>query len=223
MNEKALRKEIDEKIQGLTEENRKVYEDMLAYLRLSYNKSERETEEILLELLNHLLEAQKAGKSAEEIFGPDPKRLAQQIVGELPALIPSKWWLMIAMGAAYFFAVHALLSGGFDLVMYLLGKGSWIQEVHVGSVVAKSVVSLMIGFGFALLILHYMRWSCFRDIRKAEEMLITGLFAIVPTGAFMAVIYLIPPIGPVLTVPLYASLIIGAGLFMLGYKLQKAL
>ena len=97
MNERALREEINEKRKELTEENRKVYEDMLTYLRLSYNKSERETEEILLELLNHLLEAQKAGKSAEEIFGPDPKRLAKQIVGELPALIPSKWLRMIAM------------------------------------------------------------------------------------------------------------------------------
>ena len=175
-----------------------------------------------MELLNHLLEAQKAGNRSKR-FCFSPKRLAQQIVGELPALIPSKWLRMITLGAAYFFAVGALLSGGFDLVMYLLGKGSWIQEVHVGSVVAKSVVSLMIGFGFALLILHYMRWSCFRDIRKAEEMLITGLFAIVPTGAFMAVIYLIPPIGPVLALPLHASFIVGAALFILGYRLQKAL
>ena len=86
MNEKALRKEIDEKIQGLTEENRKVYEDMLAYLRLS-SINRAGDGEILLELLNHLLspESRQIGRRD---FYPDPKRLAQQIVGELPASSP---------------------------------------------------------------------------------------------------------------------------------------
>ncbi len=83
-------KETDEKRKELTEENRKVYEDMLTYLRLSYNKSERETEEILLELLNHLLEAQKAGKSAEEILALIPNGWRNRLwVNSLPSSPPS--------------------------------------------------------------------------------------------------------------------------------------
>jgi hypothetical protein len=130
---------------------------------------------------------------------------------------------MIAMGAAYFFAVGALFSGVFDLIEYFLDKGSWIQEVHIGSVAIQSVVSLMLGFGMAIAVLHYLRWSCFREINKIKELVMFWLFGIATVGVFVAVFSLIPPIGPVLAVPLYVSFILGAGLFILGYTLQKAL
>lgn len=48
------------------------------------------------------------------------------------------------------------------------------------------------------------------------------LFGIVTVGVFVAAFSLIPPIGPVLAVPFYVFFILGAVLFVLGYKLQKA-
>ena len=63
MNAEQLAELNFEKRKELTKENLKYYEDMLLYIRLSYDKSEQETEEILSELLDHLLEAQKEGRT----------------------------------------------------------------------------------------------------------------------------------------------------------------
>ncbi|OEF97171.1 DUF1129 family protein [Desulfuribacillus alkaliarsenatis] len=56
--------------------NLKYYEDMLIYIRFSYNKSDQEVEEVLSELLDHLLDAQAEGKTAYEVFGDEPKKYA---------------------------------------------------------------------------------------------------------------------------------------------------
>ncbi|WP_347862474.1 hypothetical protein U0355_04750 [Salimicrobium sp. PL1-032A] len=58
MQKKEMIKSNNEKRKELTEENREYYEDMLLYIRLSYSKSEQDMEEVLAELLDHLLEAQ---------------------------------------------------------------------------------------------------------------------------------------------------------------------
>lgn len=64
MNSQELIKLNNKKREKLNEENLKYYEDMLVYLRLSFLKSEQETEELLNELLDHLLEAQEEGKTS---------------------------------------------------------------------------------------------------------------------------------------------------------------
>lgn len=56
----------------LTPENRKYYEKLLLYLRAK-GKDEVVTEEILLEILQDMLEAQAEGQTAQQYFGTDPK------------------------------------------------------------------------------------------------------------------------------------------------------
>lgn len=75
----------NEKRELLTPENKEYYENLLVYIRSnSLLREEKATEEILLEMLEHLLEAQKEGKSAEEVFGKTPKELADEINQSLP-------------------------------------------------------------------------------------------------------------------------------------------
>jgi DNA-binding ferritin-like protein (Dps family) len=69
----------NERRKQLNEENRKYYENMLVYLRLS-SIPEKKTEELLLEMLDHLLIAQEEGRSAEDVFGKNPESYCKEVV-----------------------------------------------------------------------------------------------------------------------------------------------
>ena len=67
MTEKEMVK-LNNKRELLTTENEAAYGDMLIYLRLT-SVPQKQMEELLLEILDHLLEAQEDGKTAHDIFG----------------------------------------------------------------------------------------------------------------------------------------------------------
>lgn len=66
----------------LTPGNRKYYEKLLLYLRAK-GKNEVVTEEILLEILQDMLEAQAEGQTAQQYFGADPKGAADELLTEI--------------------------------------------------------------------------------------------------------------------------------------------
>lgn len=67
----------------LTPENEVAYSDMLVYLRLS-NVPEQQVEELLLEILDHLIEAQTENKNAYDIFGDDLQSYCDELISALP-------------------------------------------------------------------------------------------------------------------------------------------
>lgn len=89
MKVEDLVKENAEKQKLLSEENEKVYGDILLYIRLSA-VDEKWSEELLLEILDHILEAQAEGKSAREIVGNDPEAYCEELLAELPK--DKKWF-----------------------------------------------------------------------------------------------------------------------------------
>ena len=56
---------------------------MLVYLRLS-NVPEQQVEELLLEILDHLIEAQTENKNAYDIFGDDLQSYCDELISALP-------------------------------------------------------------------------------------------------------------------------------------------
>lgn len=84
MGVKKLIEENNRKRAMLTKENEKFYSDMLLYIRLQLSLSEQQSEEVLMEMLDHLLDGQEEGKTARDIFGPDPKTYADEIIAQLP-------------------------------------------------------------------------------------------------------------------------------------------
>lgn len=81
---KKLIKENNEKRNLLDEENKTYYENFLMYVRSTFLKDERATEEVLLEMLDHLLLAQDEGKGATDVFGKNPQELADEVIESLP-------------------------------------------------------------------------------------------------------------------------------------------
>ncbi|MGQ0516245.1 hypothetical protein ACT453_35000, partial [Bacillus sp. D-CC] len=66
MNAQDMIKLNNKQRELLTPENEVAYSDMLVYLRLS-NVPEQQVEELLLEILDHLIEAQRENKNAYDI------------------------------------------------------------------------------------------------------------------------------------------------------------
>lgn len=69
---------------SLTKENDAYYGDLLVYVRTnSIFKSDLQTEQLLLEVLNDILDAQDQGISAQAYFGENPKEIADDMIKNL--------------------------------------------------------------------------------------------------------------------------------------------
>jgi uncharacterized membrane-anchored protein len=66
-----------------TADNRDYFDRMILYLRAS-DVPQHQVEELLIEWQDHLIQAQREGKSAEDVFGPDPEGYCQEILEQLP-------------------------------------------------------------------------------------------------------------------------------------------
>ncbi|MFA9557751.1 DUF1129 family protein [Evansella sp. AB-rgal1] len=207
---KTLIEENNEKRKLLNKENKKFYEDMLVYIRLSYDKSEQETEEILTEMLDHLLEAQQEGRSAEDVFGDDPKKFADDIIGELPKMITKERLLLGAMALLYFGAYSTMFLGVFSVIThYVFGLDMLHREYYLGSVAIRTLLSIPIAFLFVYSILGYIRWTSFKKINRVAEFFLFWLWGIVSVGVFMLTIHITPEIGPAMEVSAYYIMLLG--------------
>ncbi|WP_164217135.1 DUF1129 family protein [Virgibacillus sp. YIM 98842] len=224
MDAKELIQLNNVKRKQLEKQNLKFYEDMLVYIRLSYDKSEQETEEILSELLDHLLEAQLEGRMANDVFGDNPKQYADQIIGELPKMVTKERMKLFSMAILYFFASVSIFSALFTIIDYFIfNLHSLSQEILLGSLLIKTVLSIPIAFLFLYAIIQYFRWSCFREINKAAEFLVYWLFGMIVIGVFVLLIFIIPDIGPVMEVPVYITALLGLILYFAARMTRKSI
>ncbi|MER2226437.1 MAG: hypothetical protein ABS916_05215 [Carnobacterium sp.] len=71
--------------ESLTKENNEYYGNLVIYVRaMSLFRDEKKSEELLLEVLQDILDAQNQGVSAEHYFGRNPKKIADEIIKQLP-------------------------------------------------------------------------------------------------------------------------------------------
>ncbi|WP_298785534.1 DUF1129 family protein [uncultured Marinococcus sp.] len=219
----TLVEENNEKRNQLNKENKKIYEDMMVYIRLSFNKSDQETEEVLMELLDHLLVLQAEGRDSSELFGSDPRQYAKDIIGELPQTVPRKMMALFVMGICYFLSVYMLSTG---LIRTILSYGfqqmeptkSYSLGTTVIIIIVSSIILSVVGYS----VFRYIKWSCFRDISKIKEFLVSCfLFGVVPGTVFFAMYYWLPPLGPTLTVPVYWLGIAGAVFLLVAETLRR--
>ncbi|GIQ69054.1 DUF1129 family protein [Xylanibacillus composti] len=215
MKAKDLIRLNNEKRERLSKENLEYYNDLLVYTRLSFHKSEQETEEILSELLDHLLEAQAEGKTAQDIFGDDPKKYAESILGELPRMAFKEWGMFAVAGIFYFFAASTIITGLFALFM----DGS--RTYYAGTVAIKVMLSFPLAMLILYMIMLFLRWFVFSKLNKVAEFLLLWLFGTGSAGLFFVVFFLTPEFGPTVEVPAYAVLATGIVLCVFGRLVQK--
>jgi len=224
MNAEDLIQDNNEKRKELTKENLDYYEEMLVYIRLSFDKSEQETEEVLSELLDHLIEAQDEGKSAEYEFGNKPKQYANEIIGELPKALTKKRIGLIAMGLLYLLATYAVFTSLVKIIgYYVFNLGEMTNELFLGSLAVKTIINILIDFLLVFCIIQYLRWASFKKINKVKEFFLTWLIGSVVFGVIVAIIYFMPTFGTRVEVSIFFVLLAGIIFWLAGRVLRKAI
>ncbi|MBM7600888.1 DNA-binding ferritin-like protein (Dps family) [Virgibacillus halotolerans] len=157
----------------LSQQSKTFLEDLRVYL-FSSGKNTDEIEEVVEELTDHLLEAEKKGKSIEGIIGQSPKEYMEQISNEMPVDY-----------MAWFKYIPIIILVGFSItILSDLGRGKLIYSV-------LEVVGYLLIAGLFLLAtftgLKYVSGNHF-SIRK--QALIFGVLGGFPMLLFVGLIYL---------------------------------
>lgn len=209
-----LIQENNDKRKSLTEENEKYYNQLLIYIRSHFLLSERQSEEVLLEMLEHLLLAQKEGKKAIEVFGPNPKAYAQEIVDTLPKEKKNNIW-------KFGIEILGILLGCFILTS-ALGKFFVKQDtMYLYSVLLLLGTIIIGGIALIFLILNVLKKSAFEDNNKKGIWTLTLAF-VVFFGVIVGVLSISKELGPTFTLTWYAQLGIGCLLFLLSYIMKRS-
>ncbi|MCH1624030.1 DUF1129 family protein [Ferdinandcohnia quinoae] len=220
MNATKLIEENNRKRELLTPENEVYYSDMLVYIRLQFLISEQQSEEVLMELLDHLLEGQEAGKTAKDIFGSNPKAYADEIIELLPkeqkrAVLP---FVLGIIGNIVSWTL--LLRGMIFLVV------SRFHEVNIEVYPFKVIV---IGLMIAMFVIFTI-WVIFKLVKNSlfqkkrttkRDMVIAGSVAALNMAAVLTAVRFIPDIGPSFNFTWWASLLAGGILWIILYVIKK--
>lgn len=152
--------ELNEKLRNnLNEINREYYEDILVYIRIGGNifKDEKQTEEILMELLNDLIEAQGQGMDAEEYFGKSPKSMSDDIIKNIS--IGSKKDIVGIL--SYTFFIYMMVAFYPDLV-----------KPNNGIDIGKMLILAAINFTGVILVFKIVSQDIFLDKGKKTNIYI---------------------------------------------------
>lgn len=220
MNAKKLIEENNRKRELLTSENETYYGDMLIYIRIQMTLSEQQSEEVLMEMLDHLLDGQEEGKTAKDIFGDDPKAFADEIIQQLPkekkrAVIP-----FIAGIVGNIVSLLLLIRGILFLVL------SQFTEVRTEVYpIAVVVVALVIACFVTItiwFILRLVKNSLFKDKHNTKmDMLKAGLVGAGGMAVVLVAAKFTPEVGPSFDFSWWASLITGGVLWIILFMTKK--
>ncbi|NHM30839.1 DUF1129 family protein [Neobacillus terrae] len=220
MKAKQLIEENNRKRELLNPQNEKYYMDMLLYIRLQLTLSEQQSEEVLIEMLDHLLDGQQEGKSAQDIFGDDPKGYADEIIENLPKERKRK--------------VFPFISGIVINIVswFLMIRGVIILAASQFKSIPTTIYpfTALIEFAVTLGITLFGVWYIFRIIRQSlfqnktnekKNMLKVGLFAAFSMLIFMLINLLIPKFGPTFQFNWWSSVLVGGGIWAILSMLKK--
>jgi len=224
LNSKDFIKLNNDMREKLSEENKEIYEDMLVYIRLSGNKSEQQTEEVLFELLEHLLEAQKEGKSARDVFGNDFKKYCDELIAEIPGEERSFALVFGGYIVLYFLGILSTFYGlGNFLIHQFFDVGSSDYTFSIGSGITVVILDLLILSGFIIFVLRWLKNSTFKVKKpnKWVEFLRLWLISMIFIGATVGIPIIMPSFGSEITIPVLSFAIVGIIFFIISFILNK--
>ncbi|WP_051317256.1 DUF1129 family protein [Ectobacillus panaciterrae] len=205
MNPKELIALNNEKRKQLTKENEEIYGEVLVYVRMS-NISEADAETVLMELLDHLLDAQANGKTAQEVFGKDPKAFCHDLIEALPKAKFKENVKMFFPAIFMGLAMWILIDGGNGKLEYSL-----ISLIGVSIVILLYISSMIYG----------LRLTSFQS--KKKSFVILYVIWVIATLAQVAIMLLErfygEPIIVLTGVPFYIFMgVIGIALLIVDYR-----
>ncbi|MGH0428664.1 hypothetical protein ACQVPL_05165 [Bacillus hominis] len=159
----------------LTPENEAAYGDMLVYLRLS-NVPEHQVEELLLEILDHLIEAQAENKNAYDIFGDDLQPYCDELISALPTQTKLEKTSLIGFAISLLLAIQF----GIDAIVsfFILTFGKNTEQFTPAFSIPGTILSVsLIILGILLILYLLKRYSFDQKINWKRRILFGFTFA----------------------------------------------
>ncbi|MCK1996840.1 DUF1129 family protein [Psychrobacillus psychrodurans] len=203
----------------LTEGNEKYYTNLLLYIRTKLTLSEQQSEEVLMEMLDHLIEGQQEGKTAKEIFGNDPKGYADEIVSQLPRENKRNGFIFMGEIAVNIIGWFLIMR---SIIIPIIG-GEASEKVYViSSLLLIILIMIMTAFGVKM-IFGLISQSSFDDKATDKKMMFkAGLYG---AGGFLIIAiisFLVKEVGPSFTLPWQISFGIGSLLLLVSWLIKKS-
>lgn len=218
---KALIEENNRLRQQLTLDNLKLYEDMMLYIRTDMRLAEYESEQILMEMLHHIIDSQKDGKTAKDVFGGNPKDYAEELIAELPREKKRNVAQFIIAQVVVLIGIVSLVEGLGKLFLPLFGLKT--PGVITGSLMVTLLIAI-IGTGVAIYwIFKQIRKDLFTEGNSSKRQYIkVGLIGAVAFIALVSIVYLLPDWGIALPFAWWTYVLTGVLLLVIGKRLQAA-
>ncbi|MDJ0330766.1 DUF1129 family protein [Planococcus sp. S3-L1] len=206
-----LIKENNDKRELLTSENEKVYEDLLLYIRTDLRVDERAAEELLMDLLDHIIEGQENGKNATDLFGDSPEAYADELIANIPKEDKRNIMLLATsfmLGLAGWFALsYGILNGVISIFIPV------DNDFALGSVLLILLALFLVGILGVFIVFRIIRSSVFKkEIQNWKIYVQSGLFGMAGVAFIMGVGYVFEGIGPVIQIQWWVFLLIGLAL-----------
>ncbi|HDR7655483.1 MULTISPECIES: DUF1048 domain-containing protein [Bacillus] len=187
MTEKEMVKLNNAKRKLLTVENEAAYGDMLVYLRIS-NVPQQQMEELLLEILEHLIEAQAENKSAYDIFGNDLQSYCDELISALPTQTKLEKTSLIGFSVSLLltiqFGIDAIVS--FFILTFAINVEQLTPVFSIpGTTLSVSIIIL----GILLILYLLKRYSFDQKINWKRRILFGLAFATPFCSAIFVNIY----------------------------------
>ncbi|TYS63479.1 DUF1129 domain-containing protein [Sutcliffiella horikoshii] len=217
---KKLIEENNEKRKLLSDDNLGLYEDFLVYIRTDLRVAEREGEELLMELLDHMLEAQHEGRQAKDLFGEDPKAYADEIIESLPSekkreaipFITTILCNLLGWGAINVGLVYLVLSQFVDV------KDS-ISLSSLLTIFLPILFSTILGIK---VIFSLVRSTLFQEKKSSKKAYWkAGLYGGGSFAVILLIAWLIPDFGPRVQIIWWIAMIVGLVLILTGKFIQR--
>ncbi|WP_253735896.1 DUF1129 family protein [Paenibacillus sp. FJAT-26967] len=196
----------------LNTKNKKYYGDMIVYIRSSGIDDGR-GEELLLELLLHLIQAQKEGRSAQDVFGSDPSGYCRELVSQLPRPKMASRLSMLVMIPWIAVTWLFLAEGLMGLLLLITGTpDGYSNQMSLTILLAVAVTSLLL----VKLVMLLMNKTAFTEHNRKFYVLFLLIY-IVSIAAVVAAGFFLKSYLPVFSVSPWAAIAI----FAVGYAGQK--
>lgn len=199
----------------LTPENEEYYSNLMVYIRTNANKDEKACEEVLLEMLDHLIEAQQDGKSAEEIFGKSPKELGDEVTRSLPKEPISKQLEFVAEIILSLFG-WAMIPWG--IVTLIRKEDVTLSLGKVGGTVILSIIAFSL---IMYIILSSVKKSTYKPLKKIHYVF-TFVFSVIIFGGVILFITQVKGFGPLIHMSYYSIFGLGCFLLLASHILKKS-
>lgn len=222
MDVKELIKQNNKKRELLHVNNQVYYEQVLLYIRTRLTLSEQKTEEILMDLLDHLLEAQEDGKSAKDVFGDDPKAYADEVIEQIPDEekrdMVKFWGRMAFQLTGYYFIWRGI-------ILLILAQFSVVDEqlYFIPTLIQMALIGGLI-FAAIRFIFAWINKTAF-DVEgkkgRLKEYVAAGALG---AGGFVLIAginWLLPTFGPSAPFPPTSSIGVGAIFLLISWILKR--